>query len=103
MLTPDALVLTDFAKMSVFLEKFLCSDAADPHDVGAASEVPRSSTVRPQVLPLFCGYSVHKFHVAALQQGAVGGSVVCIPGFLPTMKPQLSQLPLIVGYGRVSS
>jgi hypothetical protein len=46
---------------------------------------------------------VNNLAVAALQQGDGGGSVVCIPGFLPTMKPQLSQLPLIVGYGRVSS
>ncbi|MDO9437400.1 hypothetical protein [Hydrogenophaga sp.] len=50
-----------------------------------------------------CGFSVYNFAVAALQQGKRGGSVVCIPGFLPTMKPQLSQLPLIVGSGRVSS
>ncbi|MDP3166379.1 MAG: hypothetical protein Q8N06_13135 [Hydrogenophaga sp.] len=96
-------MLTDFAKMGVFLEKFLRRDAALTHDVGAALEVPRSSTVGPQVSPSSCGYLVYKVHVAASQQGAVGGSVVCIPGFLPTMKPQLSQLPLIVGYGRVSS
>ncbi|WP_235501279.1 hypothetical protein, partial [Hydrogenophaga sp. Root209] len=99
MLTIDDLVLTDFAKMGLFLEKFLRRGAALTHDVGVASEVPRSSTVGPQVFPLSCGYAVHKVHVAASQQGAVGGSVVCIPGFLPTMKPQLSQLPLIVGYG----
>jgi len=46
---------------------------------------------------------VDKNPVAALQQAVAGVSVVWIPGFLPTMKPQLSQLPLIVGYGRVSS
>ena len=103
MLTIAAFVLTDFAKMDMFLKKFLRSRAALAHDVGAITEVPRSSTVGTQVLPFTCGYAVHKIHVAALQQGAVGGSVVCIPGFLPTMKPQLSQLPLIVGYGRVSS
>jgi hypothetical protein len=28
---------------------------------------------------------------------------VCVSGFLPKMKPQLSQLPLIVGSGRVNS
>lgn len=103
MLTIDDLVLTDFAKMGSFLEKFLRRDATLTHDVGVLSEVPRSSTVRPQVFPSSCGYAVYKVHVAASQQEAAGGSVVCIPGFLPTMKPQLSQLPLIVGYGRVSS
>jgi hypothetical protein len=46
---------------------------------------------------------VHNLVVAALQQGFRAGLVVCFPGFLPTMKPQLSQLPLIVGYGRVNS
>jgi hypothetical protein len=46
---------------------------------------------------------VYNFAVAALQQGFAAGWVVCFSGFLPTMKPQLSQLPLIVGYGRVSS
>jgi hypothetical protein len=46
---------------------------------------------------------VNNLDVAALQQGDDSVSVVCILGFLPTMKPQLSQLPLIVGYGRVSS
>ncbi|QHE75731.1 hypothetical protein [Hydrogenophaga sp. PBL-H3] len=96
-------MLTDFAKIGLFLEKFLRSDAALIHDVGVAAEVFKPSTVRPQVSPLSCGYAVYKVHVAASQQGTVGGSVVCIPGFLPTMKPQLSQLPLIVGYGRVSS
>jgi hypothetical protein len=103
MLTISGLVLTDFAKMDLFLKKFLRRELALTHDVGAAPEVPRSSTVGSQVFPSSCGYPVYKVHVAALQQGAVGGSVVCIPGFLPTMKPQLSQLPLIVGYGRVSS
>ena len=96
-------MLTEFAKMKQFIEKFLCFKAACLHDVGAILEVPRSSTARPQVLPSSCEYSVDKFHVAALQQASVAGAVVCIPGFLPTMKPQLSQLPLIVGYGRVSS
>lgn len=103
MLTIVGLVLTDFAKMMTFLEKFLRPGAALTHDVGASSDVLRSSTVGPQVFPSSCEYAVHKSCVAALQHGSVGGSVVCIPGFLPTMKPQLSQLPLIVGYGRVSS
>jgi hypothetical protein len=44
---------------------------------------------------------VNKFAVAALQQAPASVCRVCIPGFLPTMKPQLSQLPLIVGSGRV--
>jgi hypothetical protein len=46
---------------------------------------------------------VDKNHVVALQQAFAGDLLVCIPGFLPTMKPQLSQLPLIVGSGRVNS
>jgi hypothetical protein len=96
-------VLTDFDKMGSFLMTFKPSHAVLPHDVGDASKVFKSSTAVPQVPPSSCGYAVHKVHVAALQQGTDGGSVVCIPGFLPTMKPQLSQLPLIVGYGRVSS
>lgn len=103
MLTIKALVLTDFAKMTLFSEKLLRQGAAMTHDMGVTSEVVMSSTVGSQALPSSCAYAVDKFHVAALQQGAVGGSVVCVPGFLPTMKPQLSQLPLIVGYGRVSS
>ncbi|WP_300648712.1 hypothetical protein [Hydrogenophaga sp.] len=103
MLTIGKGMLTDFAKMSTFLDQFLRQGAASNHDVGADAVVPKSSTVGPQVFPLSCGYAVHKVHVAASQQGAEGRSVVCVPGFLPTMKPQLSQLPLIVGYGRVSS
>ncbi|MDO9148844.1 MAG: hypothetical protein Q7U52_14500 [Hydrogenophaga sp.] len=46
---------------------------------------------------------MNKFPVAALQQLGSQVLVVCIPGFLPTMKLQLSQLPLIVGYGRVNN
>ena len=103
MLTINSGVSTDFAKIGLFPEKFLCLVAGLTHDVGVAPEAPQSSTVAAQVSPSSCGYAVDKVHVAASQQGAVGGSVVCIPGFLPTMKPQLSQLPLIVGYGRVSS
>jgi hypothetical protein len=103
MLTINLIVSTDFVKIGLFLEKFLCLIAGFTHDVGTAPEVPRSSTAAAQVPPVTCGYAVYKVHVAASQQGAVVGSVVCIPGFLPTMKPQLSQLPLIVGYGRVSS
>jgi hypothetical protein len=38
-----------------------------------------------------------------LQRGRAGVVWVCISGFLPTMKPQPSQLPKIVGYGRVIS
>ena len=103
MLTILGLALTDFAKMDRIPVEFRHFDAESAHDVGAVPEVPRSSTAGPQVFPSPCGYAVHKVHVVASQQGADGGSVVCIPGFLPTMKPQLSQLPLIVGYGRVSS
>jgi hypothetical protein len=44
-----------------------------------------------------------KWLVVALQRALADDGMVCIPGFLPTMKPQLSQLPLIVGYGRVKS
>lgn len=103
MLTINPLVLTDLAKMGRFLMTFRRSRVFLTHDVGAAPEVPKSSTAGSQVSPSSCGYAVYKVHVAASQQGADSGSVVCIPGFLPTMKPQLSQLPLIVGYGRVSS
>jgi hypothetical protein len=46
---------------------------------------------------------VINFPVAALQQAVEGGFWLCRRGFLPTMKSQLSQLPLIVGYGRVTT
>ncbi|MBW0172255.1 MAG: hypothetical protein ACT6SF_09225 [Hydrogenophaga sp.] len=66
-----------------------------------------SGSVHPQATHKLPSLSVDNLcknlNVAALQQGNPGGFGVCIPGFLPTMKPQLSQLPLIVGYGRVSS
>jgi hypothetical protein len=52
-------------------------------------------------LSFFCGFSVYKLIVAPRQQAVLPVAVVGFPGFLPTMKPQLSQLPLIVGYGRV--
>ena len=43
-----------------------------------------------------------KAQTAALQQTEMAVARVCQRGFLPTMKPQLSQLPLIVGSGRVT-
>jgi hypothetical protein len=46
---------------------------------------------------------VHKLIVVLWQQGVLPGWVVGFSGFLPKMKPQLSQLPLIVGYGRVKT
>jgi hypothetical protein len=95
--------LTDFDKMAPVLNRFLCPCALLIHDVEVSQEAPRSSTAVAQEASLSCGLAVYKFAVAALQQGFRAGSVVCFPGFLPTMKPQLSQLPLIVGYGRVSS
>jgi hypothetical protein len=52
---------------------------------------------------LACGFAVHKLNVALRQQAGLPVSVVGVPGFLPKMKPQLSQLPLIVGYGRVKT
>jgi hypothetical protein len=63
----------------------------------------KPSTVDSQSLWIFCGFPVNILPVAALRQGDAASLAVCIPGFLPTMKPQLSQLPLIVGSGRVSS
>lgn len=61
---------------------------------------------RPQAMHRWffsCERLMNKFPVAALQQLGSQVLVVCIPGFLPTMKLQLSQLPLIVGYGRVNN
>jgi hypothetical protein len=71
--------------------------------VEAKVDDAESSTVDPHLAHFSWGQSVDNFDVAALQQGFCAVWVVCFPGFLPTMKPQLSQLPLIVGYGRVSS
>ncbi|MGE0100067.1 MAG: hypothetical protein AB7S86_17140 [Hydrogenophaga sp.] len=95
--------MTDFAKMASVLKKFLCPCALSIHDVGVPQEAPRSSTAASQGVHFSCGFSVNNFDVAALQQGFCAGLMVCFLGFLPTMKPQLSQLPWIVGYGRVSS
>jgi len=46
---------------------------------------------------------VDKNIVAALQRRKMGVCGLYEPGFLPTMKFQLSQLPMIVGSGRVTS
>jgi len=73
------------------------------HHVGAVPTARYPSTAASQVALFSCGLIVDKLCVVALQQAAVSGSWVCVPGFLPTMKPQLSQLPLIVGYGRVNT
>jgi hypothetical protein len=36
-------------------------------------------------------------------EAQVVDTLLCASGFLPTMKPQLMQLPLLVGSGRVST
>jgi hypothetical protein len=43
------------------------------------------------------------YPVAALQRLVVTAPQLCFFGFLPTMKVQLSQLPMIVGSGRVNT
>jgi hypothetical protein len=78
-------------------------DSIGHHHVEAHAVVLRSSTRAPQLAHTICGYPVDEKAVVAGRQGVAGGFGVCVPGFLPTMKPQLSQLPLIVGSGRVSS
>jgi len=49
MLTIDALKLTDIAKMGPFSDEFRCCKALSTHDVGAAPDVPESSTADPGV------------------------------------------------------
>jgi hypothetical protein len=44
---------------------------------------------------------VNRFPVAALQRLVFPARGLGFPAFLPTMKSQLSQLPMIVGSGRV--
>ena len=60
----------------------------------------------PQVFQVLTGVVVDMLliiYVAALQQALISRCRVCVAGFLPTMKSQLSQLPLIVGSGRVNT
>jgi hypothetical protein len=95
--------LTELDKISWFWMLLRWQKPFTVHHVGAASAAGYPSTAGSHVAPFSCEFAVDKLHVAALQQVTASGSRVCIPGFLPTMKPQLSQLPLIVGYGRVNT
>ena len=81
------------------------TDAAH-HDVGRIFFMHRCSTDRPQVVQQVVGGSVNKLLIKfSLQAG--NAWVAPLAGlsrkpFLPTMKSQLSQLPMIVGSGRVA-
>ncbi|MCU0926815.1 MAG: hypothetical protein MUF44_12550 [Hydrogenophaga sp.] len=86
-----------FDKIQRFGARLVRSSDVSVHDAGSAQLVHMPSTDGPQEALFGCGQIVDMFHVAALQQTTAGDPRVCIPGFLPTMKPQLSQLPLIVG------
>jgi hypothetical protein len=72
------------------------------HHAGCAQLVPNPFTSPAQFLVKICVQAVDIYRVAASQQTGEREAGVCRMGFLPTMKPQLSQLPLIVGYGRVN-
>jgi hypothetical protein len=77
------------------------------HDTGYASCVHWRSTVNPQVVHLFQGVPVDKLltksvlHCSNDLPNAFLG--LCERVNLPTMKTQLSQLPMIVGSGRVNT
>jgi hypothetical protein len=61
---------------------------------------------RPQVVQrgefADCGQPVYKFLVAARQLPQMHSDPLALAPFLPTIKLQLSQLPMIVGLGRVA-
>jgi hypothetical protein len=93
----------EFDKIRASVSGFVHRTSLSTHHVKPSGAARRSSTGLPRRLWKACDRVVDKFFVAALRQSVQRHSRVWVSGFLPTMKPQRMQLPLLVGSGRVTT